>query len=149
MLFLKIYWKFHVGHTVVPVYTPNCHWAVAPGGAERWSPITPEVSELWFPQNRLEINSTLRVPVIYYYLIPSVKTNAFTWELFHRLSQEGMTGFVNATFTICVSVLLSLCWAVSHTFYCQLWGFTIGIFLKSTVLFQHDSPSASKGHNKE
>ena len=71
------------------------------------------------------------MPVIYYYLIKSVRTNAFTWRLFHRPSQRIMIGFVNASFVIhvcvcvCVCVFYPRCLAAAHTFYYELLGSTI------------------------
>ena len=97
-------------HSTVFVY-PKL--SLSCGSRHRWKVIShqPRVCELWFPWNRLEINSTLQVPVIYYYLIKSVRTNAFTWRLFHRPSQRIMIGFVNASFVIrvCVCVCVRVC----------------------------------------
>lgn len=94
--------------------------------------------------------STLQVPIMYCHLIKSVRINAFTWELFHRLNQKGITGFINASFTICVCMCGFFLWWLFHipsTVSC--WDPQLQFFSRARCFFPHDSLFASRGHHKE
>lgn len=137
-------------HTTLFVY-PKLSLSCDSG--HRWKAISnqPRVCELWFPWNRLEINSTLQVPVIYYYLIKSVRTNALTWKLFHRPGQRTTVGFVDASSVIHVCMCsFHPAWLLHIPSIVNCWDSQLmENFLKSTMLFQHYSLFASSAHHKE